>query len=451
MKKNQYLLSEGASFKPVNLQPEFNQDITALLMHNALTYAFIETEPGKWVLRFTVDPSKIDLSDISTSKIIFRLKYLSVGVSTESILITWNLSDLTFDLSIDKEVNEGPLIVLYALFNASNTQISRYIRWYIPKDHLDVTYDYFDALFRSCISNPVSYQLPSNEYGFYLKFSELFSSFIKGWEQGFFFSGHSISPEPPTGYFYLNLPTPLLGSFNLGGVVYQDGDNYYFYEGFEVPIECVPAQFCRFVEFVGADAGDVVLDSENHYHIVMNANKELSGIFQEKEYRVVNIPVFEHGEYWLEGFDHGLTPTFYFNPGYAGTLHITPAEGYQVGSVTSQESIQLSQIDSVTWGFVAAVDCSINVVMVPVVPPGPFGIAHFHVVDNKQQNIYGATLHIDGLNDQITDQDGLCTFTLVPMGTHQYICSHAGFLDVSGQFTFYFETEETFQISMYPV
>jgi hypothetical protein len=184
MKKFKLQHSAGVSFIPTPLFPEFDGNCqTILVPTNAFSWNYVFSDPD-WYLCMDLNISKCSLPSPPNQYLKLWLCSISSSGSFISGPFIWATSH---DHKSIKLINEQMLqshIVLYACYDINNNIISKFQRFYVNKDHNDITYPYDTQLFKACYAKPFTFILVPPVCGFFGSFADLFGDFIALWEQG---------------------------------------------------------------------------------------------------------------------------------------------------------------------------------------------------------------------------------------------------------------------------
>jgi hypothetical protein len=184
MKKFNLQHSAGVSFIPTPLFTEFNGDFQTIKIPAiaiSWEYEFITFIN---YLKLIIDPSKCFIAPLDGITIKIYILHLSDQGVLQEGPFNWFLPDLSIHFSVEDPLKQQSHIILFAAYDINNNIISAFQRFYVNKDHNNITYPYDTQLFKACYAKPFTFILVPPVCGFFGSFPDLFSDFIALWEQG---------------------------------------------------------------------------------------------------------------------------------------------------------------------------------------------------------------------------------------------------------------------------
>ncbi|MFH0867290.1 MAG: DUF6266 family protein [Bacteroidota bacterium] len=272
-------ISSPAYFQPRSLLEGFNTNVKEnLVPSKAITWQY-KHESNIWYLDFNINFQKTQLTTPANYTLIFWGVGLVNNDHSQSGPYEWDLQESTYEITLGEHGLPGSAILLYAIFDKSGQQVSRFNRIYIDKGSDGNTYPYFDQLFLCNYSHPASFILSGNQCGFCGNIDELFSDFIELWEQGVI---HSDNEPAPVTEYGLKITHPTNGDLQTSGYKRVEGTTYFFNVDQNAHLAPVPNQGFVFSAFSGSDAADVVPVSEGVFNIKMSKARALSAVFAQQ-------------------------------------------------------------------------------------------------------------------------------------------------------------------------
>ena len=368
--------SEGSSFEAVPIFPEFKMNVTNdLVPVNAITVNYV-WRYYYYAMVFTIDYSKTKL----TNPAWYNLKFWGLGMERGEHHFTnpfiWDLAHNTFEISLDTLRNASPNINtqaisitpqiaidygfngswvwLYATYAKTGSQESCFYRKYQNIDNSNRSYPYFQQLFDCKLSHPASFILSGNQCGFSGSFDELFTDFIKLYEQGLINIEEAITePPPPTEYCLSYHPNDYC-VVNFTGFTRQEDYNYFFDIGFNVMIEVIPSEGFIFNTWIGADAADVRIIDNSHFSILMSKNRNLSNTMIVDPHLYFGLTILPTDAGRMEAFNYTLNINniFYFRHDEIAKFIVTPIIGFVFNQFTGSGA-SFVIMDSHTDGHIA--------------------------------------------------------------------------------------------------
>ena len=268
--------SEGTSFEAVKMISDFNTDITDdLIPVEAFTWAFVLTA-GVWSLQVTLDFAKTKLVTPNLYKIVISGLSMKSSVANYAYGFIWDLSSNYFEQPFGSAGFNGSAIALYAVYTKTGTRVSRFNRIYMDKGSNGTVYQYFQELYNCNLAHPSSFVLSDDKCGFCGNYGELFSDFIKLWEQGIIHA--DVVPVPVVEYSLTLTPSEggILRTANYNRVV---GNTYYFNENQLIEFWVIPNPLFVFSFFITTDSENFIIIEDGHYKILMIKNRGITGVF----------------------------------------------------------------------------------------------------------------------------------------------------------------------------
>lgn len=272
-------ISAPAYFEAVPILEGFNTNIKKnLVPPKAITWEY-RHESDNWYLKFTIDFSKTKLKNPADYTLIFWGVGLAKGEHSQAGPFEWDLQESTYEITLGEHGLPGSAILLYAIFNNKDEQVSCFNRIYIDKGSDDKTYPYFEQLFLCNYSHPASFILSGDQCGFSGNIKELFADFISLKSQGVIHS--DCNPEPAK-EFGLKINSHPDGDLHTSDYKRVEGSTFFFDIDQNALLVPVAKQGYAFSSFSGPDAAEVVPVNSDVFNIKMSKARELSAVFVAK-------------------------------------------------------------------------------------------------------------------------------------------------------------------------